>query len=610
MINKIGQVKDSIIRQIDGEKNFCFLAPAAINCDGDPMAYHPLNIGKDYLANAGEPGNWYGIACDKDGKPYVQQTNDPAPGYYVSTTALVIPKFPESSPSRYIDSSKIPFIVLPMEQNFFGAKLGDLAVVIDPRSGKHCGAIFADVGTVGEIGEISIFLADQLGINSDPKNGGSDQDFIYVVFPETSPHTLQDAVQIKAVANRLFSDWGGFGTIASIYPVLVSSVTQPVDMASIAPKIMQNNLISVATKHPLLVTFTADSYIKQSPAAAASLPDSEKVFIKAGSSYDATDRLSDVGKHYQIKFAEYDFPVFIYKDHVGLSDSKETDDVIVPTNKKTIQDQLIQIGLLDPPSDGKWGSQSESAKRAWLRVCGDISDFTPDSLAKLTTHPSIKDLAYTPKDPNDKENILVTKAIAKMVDLGFHVAVSMGSDALAYNLFYIAGTNPDGSLNDDKIDQWNDLRCVVSISSTGVVAKHGVWTATVDAGNYWRGNRRMNPDGALQVDKNKQFLSLSSLGRHGSKQYPALVQVGELTGTRDRTGDGRTTDDTEDSGNFGSNDHHGYDQDNVGIMSAGCCVGKYIKGHEDFMEIIETDRRYRCNNAYSWHRTILDGKIL
>jgi hypothetical protein len=94
--------------------------------------------------------------------------------------------------------------------------------------------------------------------------------------------------------------------------------------------------------------------------------------------------------------------------------------------------------------------------------------------------------------------------------------------------------------------------------------------------------------------------------------YEALVQSGSLTATRDRLGDGRTSDDTKDEGDhFGSNDHHAWDADinNVSMHSAGCCVGRTIAGHEKFMSIIKTDRRYRCNHGYAWHRTILDGKL-
>src|SRR5258708_1149439 len=68
------------------------LSNLMIDADGSPFAYAPADSGLpalDYLGNAGHPGRWYGIACDKKGVPYVQTVGDPAPGYYVSTTALM-----------------------------------------------------------------------------------------------------------------------------------------------------------------------------------------------------------------------------------------------------------------------------------------------------------------------------------------------------------------------------------------------------------------------------------------------------------------------------------------------------------------------------------------
>ena len=81
--------------------------------DGAPNAYHPDNSGLDDLSNAGTPGRWEGLAKDADGEPIIQGPNDPFPGYYVSATALADRTKPVNDPTRYVDASKIPFIVLP-----------------------------------------------------------------------------------------------------------------------------------------------------------------------------------------------------------------------------------------------------------------------------------------------------------------------------------------------------------------------------------------------------------------------------------------------------------------------------------------------------------------
>src|SRR5271166_5427692 len=75
-----------------------------IDADGSPHAYAPEGSGLvtlHYLANAGSPGDWYGIATNSHGIPYIQGHADPAPGYYVSTTALEDPNYTASDPNRY-----------------------------------------------------------------------------------------------------------------------------------------------------------------------------------------------------------------------------------------------------------------------------------------------------------------------------------------------------------------------------------------------------------------------------------------------------------------------------------------------------------------------------
>src|SRR5215470_6261074 len=80
------------ISTFQGSAVFFFQAGMAIDADGAPTAYHPVHgRGLDNLANAGHQGNWYGVVTDtgqKNGKPVVQGSQDPAPGFYVSPTAL------------------------------------------------------------------------------------------------------------------------------------------------------------------------------------------------------------------------------------------------------------------------------------------------------------------------------------------------------------------------------------------------------------------------------------------------------------------------------------------------------------------------------------------
>ena len=193
-----------------------FRAGMMICADGAPKAYHKSNDkALDYLANAGRPGNWWAIVTDERGKPVVQKASDPAPGYYVSTTSLMNPGFSDSDPSRYVDASKVPFIVLPARRftrftTTAPLRLSDLGVAYNIANGRMCLAQFAETGPVTKIGEASIALAEALGVNSNPKKGGLDnRQILYAVFPSTGIGRGMTKTQIDAAAQPIFNRWGG-----------------------------------------------------------------------------------------------------------------------------------------------------------------------------------------------------------------------------------------------------------------------------------------------------------------------------------------------------------------------------------------------------------------
>lgn len=159
----------------------------AIDADGSPYAYHPeKGKGLDYLPNAGHPGNWYGLACDDHGHPYIQGSNAPAfddssRGFYVSTTTYERREFAHNDPRRYLNSETERFIVVPasFRKSVAGIVMGCKAIV--RFDGKECTAIVGDIGP--RFGEASIAVARALGINSNAKSGGVDHGVEYQVFP-------------------------------------------------------------------------------------------------------------------------------------------------------------------------------------------------------------------------------------------------------------------------------------------------------------------------------------------------------------------------------------------------------------------------------------------
>ena len=206
------QLPKNIYKTIDGKtvydvesKNvFIVTSGLMIDADGSPHAYHQDNSkALDWLANAGKTGNWWALVTDnrkKDGNPVIQSSTDPAPGYYVSTTSLQDNSKSAENPERYINSETIPYIVLPSKfsKDF---KLGDIALVVNKKNNKRCFAIFADTGPANKIGEGSIFLAEQLGIKSNPKKGGTDAGIVYILIKKSGKNKVLTKEEIDATGN-------------------------------------------------------------------------------------------------------------------------------------------------------------------------------------------------------------------------------------------------------------------------------------------------------------------------------------------------------------------------------------------------------------------------
>lgn len=138
------------------QNGFSYTAPAAIDFDGDPYAYAPEGSGlptSDYLANAGRPGNWWGLETDTgrpSGQPKIRSD-----GYYISQTALRLH-------GRSLDARAVPFVALPA--GYMGAKLGDYALVTNNSTGQRIWAVFGDVSPRQAKVEVSPAAAKALGV--------------------------------------------------------------------------------------------------------------------------------------------------------------------------------------------------------------------------------------------------------------------------------------------------------------------------------------------------------------------------------------------------------------------------------------------------------------
>lgn len=169
-----------------------------VDVDGAPRAYGPPGSDAlDDLRNAHSMGvptaPVVGYLTDvASHRPVVQGPNDPAPGYYVSQTAYEDEAIDnERDPRRYVDATKINYVVLGDRARKMGARLGDFVAVYSKRTRRSAFGIVGDSGNPsGDEG--SLHLLQSLGYPfRDGKNDAVENAEIVIRFyPGSNPHGL------------------------------------------------------------------------------------------------------------------------------------------------------------------------------------------------------------------------------------------------------------------------------------------------------------------------------------------------------------------------------------------------------------------------------------
>ncbi len=168
-----------------------------VDVDGAPNAYGPkgkpaLDILKHARSPKGSehPGEIVGYMTEyTGGPPTVQGRNDPYPGYYVSQTDFADEHNPRmEDPRRYVDATRVNYVVQGKVAREAGAVMGDFAVVTSCRTGKSVYAILADSGNESGA-EGSLALVRALGYPL--KNGIDDSvdhaEIVIRYYPHSNP---------------------------------------------------------------------------------------------------------------------------------------------------------------------------------------------------------------------------------------------------------------------------------------------------------------------------------------------------------------------------------------------------------------------------------------
>lgn len=154
-----------------GRKAVEIVVKLDVDVDGAPNAYGPkgkktLDILKHARAPRGttDAGKIVGYMLEYDGgPPTIQGKEDPFPGYYVSQTDFAdLNNKRMEDPRRYVDATRINYVVLGKVARDAGVQLGDFVTVYSCRTGKTAYAIVADSGNESGA-EGSLALVRNLG---------------------------------------------------------------------------------------------------------------------------------------------------------------------------------------------------------------------------------------------------------------------------------------------------------------------------------------------------------------------------------------------------------------------------------------------------------------
>ena len=129
-----------------------------------------------------------GMNIDCDGQR-TTQCNENTDCCYQNDTSF------HQSDGKPMNAAKTPYVVIPLPSSRWsykaaGIKGGDVLAVIYKGQVEY--AVFGDEGPNNIIGEASYATAQALGINPDPKNGGTADPVTYIVFKGSKSGKIED----------------------------------------------------------------------------------------------------------------------------------------------------------------------------------------------------------------------------------------------------------------------------------------------------------------------------------------------------------------------------------------------------------------------------------
>jgi hypothetical protein len=270
-----------------------------------------------------------------------------------------------------------------------------------------------------------------------------------------------------------------------------------------------------------------------------------------------------------------------------------------------LQSRLATAGVLDPPADGRFGPVSLWALGEFLERCGLPASNVLGPEAAL----ALLDAALLSRFPLRRTDTLAGRIAAALVNRGDWIC----RHPACVNIVYVEGMNPDGSLNDDAPNAFNDLRLILRIADDGEPRIEESWEATSEPGHRFTVIQKLDPRGAARVAFGQY--KAWSVGTHNASKpsgHEALVQTAPVRVYRDLNEDFERDGDALFEGLFGINQHWGYDlpRNDIGPASAGCLVGRFKDGHRKFMKLCKADPRFKVSNGYRFLTSVIPAAAI
>ncbi|WP_405640840.1 glycoside hydrolase family 75 protein [Streptomyces sp. NBC_00019] len=136
---------------------------------------------------------------DCDGQPGLRCNRGTDPSFTDATAY-------QQSNGRQLNAERLPYIVVPTPSTLWdyrasGVRGGSVAAVIHRDRVQY--AVVGDVGPRDIIGEASYASAEALGIDPDPRAGGTASGVTYIVFKDSQVKPIEDHAAAIATGERL-----------------------------------------------------------------------------------------------------------------------------------------------------------------------------------------------------------------------------------------------------------------------------------------------------------------------------------------------------------------------------------------------------------------------